>query len=287
MANLRHAFAIGLATSATLAVVSMALGQTTASQTPKPRFAQSIPDVSADPIPDDGATVRVTATGDPDEDATLAAKFDAEDHGILAIRDHEAALRTVVANMPNPFVRLSATGAERIYRADSMEGCVAFAESQPRPATGQIGHFVCRGNPYPTAAFYLGSYYNEIGQPERALAVLDLGLVAGPNSPILLAERDAALAAQQRWDDELAGAARGLAIPNLAPTDHALMLRNRGYALTELKRLDEAQQAYEESLQLEPDNALAKNELTYIAGLKAGAQATQGGMFMPNRPKSN
>ena len=62
------------------------------------------------------------------------------------------------------------------------------------------------------------------------------------------------------------------------------MLRNRGYALTELRRLDEAQAAYEASLTLDPANALAENELRYIASLKAGAAPTKGVIFMPNRP---
>jgi len=244
MANLGRSLA-SLALGAALGVAGAALAQPVTSEAPKPQFAQTIPDVSSDETLFAGAGVQVTATGDPDEDATLSAERDAEDHGILVIKDHETALLKVVADMPNPFVRQSASGGELLYRADSMRGCIAFAASQPRPAQGSSGHFVCRGNPYPTAAFYLGSYYNEIRQPEQALAVLDLGLVAGPNSPILIAERDAALASLQRWDDELAGSARGLAIANLSPKDHALMLRNRGYALTELKRLDEAQQAYE------------------------------------------
>ena len=84
------------------------------------------------------------------------AKVDAESHGVLVIKDHEAALLKVLADMPNPFVRQGVSQGETIYRADSMEACVAFAEAQPRPAPGQSGRFVCRGNPFPTAAFYLG-----------------------------------------------------------------------------------------------------------------------------------
>ncbi len=276
-----------LALGAGLAVASAASAEPATSPAPRPAFAPSIPDVSSDEALFDGAGVRVTSTGDPDEDATLSARRDAEDHGVLVIKDHESALLKVLADIPNPFVRQSVAGGELIYRANSMAGCVAFAESHPRPAPGGSNHFVCRGNPYPTAAFYLGSYYNEIGQPDRALTVLDLGLVAGPNSPLLISERNAALDALRRWDDTLAGAARGLAIPNLSPKDRALMLRNRGFALTELKRLDEAEQAYRDSLEFDSDNALAKNELKYLAGLKAGARATPGALLMPNRPKKN
>ena len=133
-------------------------------------------------------------------------------------------------------VRAPADGVsqgETIYRADSMEACVAFAEAQPRPAPGQSGRFVCRGNLFPTAAFYLGSYYNEVGQPDQALAG---ALNLGPDRRAELA--DPARRTQRRHDNSartvgrmsLAGADRGLAIEALSPTDHALMLRNRGYA---------------------------------------------------------
>lgn len=255
------------------------------------RQAQAMPDISlrvespgaSAATGRDGEINVVVAGSDADADATQAAADDVGARGISAIVDHEAQLHDVLAHMPDPFVRVTVAGAQLAYLANSFADCLAFAGAR---AAGGTSHVVCRGNPYASAGFYLGSYYNEIGQPDRAVAALDLGLVAGPNSPILIAERNAALNALQRWDDALAGAARGLAIPDLAPKDRALMLRNRGYALTELKRLDEAQQAYQNSLALDPDNALAKNELTYIAGLKAGAAATPGGIFMPNKPKS-
>ena len=169
------------------------------------------------------------------------------------------------------------------YRADSAEGCLAET-ARLRAAAGQATiDLVCRGNPYPTAAFYLGSYFNETAQPNAAIEVLNLGLVAAPDSPLLLTERNAAFNALHHWDDTLSGADRGLAIANLLPRDRARLLRNRGYALTELRRLDDAQQAYEASLQLEPDSALAKNELAYIARLKNGGTGAPTKIFMPYR----
>ena len=50
-----------------------------------------------------------------------------------------------------------------------------------------------------------------------------------------------------------------------------LVLRGIGFALTELGRLQEAREAYEASLRIEPDNALAKNELAYLDRLQANA----------------
>lgn len=47
-----------------------------------------------------------------------------------------------------------------------------------------------------------------------------------------------------------------------------MLLRGMGFALIELDRLDEAEQAFNQSLQLEPGNALARNELRYIEQLR-------------------
>lgn len=265
-------------------VLALSLAASASAQ-PPPTFAQSLPQISpeADAISNAGA--REVSSGDADADPVLAAQVDVGAHGILAIKDHQAALQQVLADMPDPFVRQSVQGAVTTYRSDSLADCVAHATA--KGSVGRSEKLICKGNPFPAAAFYLGSYDNEIGKPDDALAALDRGLIAGPKATLLIAERNAALIALHRWDDVLAGAARGLAIANLSPRDHALMLRNRGFALTELKRLDEAQQAYQDSLALEPDNTLAKNELCYIAGLKAGAAPTAGSIFMPNKPKSN
>ncbi len=48
----------------------------------------------------------------------------------------------------------------------------------------------------------------------------------------------------------------------------AAALRGIGYALVELKRLDEAERAYQDSLKIEPNNPIAQNELAYIRELQ-------------------
>jgi tetratricopeptide (TPR) repeat protein len=90
-------------------------------------------------------------------------------------------------------------------------------------------------------------------------------------------ERGAALMALRRWPEVLANEDKGLKAPELGGPEKARLLRGRGYALTELNRLEEAQAAYQESLKLDPDSELAKHELTYIAGLMAGKPKTEPG----------
>jgi tetratricopeptide (TPR) repeat protein len=212
----------------------------------------------------------LASTGDADADAVLAALREVHARGIVAVRNHEAALQTVLANMPRPFVRSRTVNGVAQYRADSMEDCVAFAGTLPQTGAS----LDCKGNPFPTAALLLGSYYDEIGKPDRALAALDAGLVAAPNSPLVITERGAALISLRRLNDVLANDERGLAIANLSDHDRARLMRGRGAALTDLNRLDEAQQAYLDSLKLDPNNPVANNELAYIAQLRAGGGAS-------------
>lgn len=265
-------------------------GRLSAAPLSAPATAQTIADVTPEMDVLLGHGAVLTSTGDPDVDATLAASNDAQKNGVMAVKAHEADLLRVLADMPDPFVREVTRKGVVVYRADSMYDCVAHATAaaQTHPGEKRPGGKLtldCAGNPFPMAAMMLGSYYNEIGQSDSAIAVLDRGLVAGPNSPTLISERNAALIVLHRWDELLAGADRGLAIANLAPRDHARLLRNRGYALTELKRLDEAQGDYETSLQLDPTSELAHHELAYIAGLKRGAAPTPSGGLIPLAPK--
>jgi tetratricopeptide (TPR) repeat protein len=49
----------------------------------------------------------------------------------------------------------------------------------------------------------------------------------------------------------------------------AIALRGMGFSLIELNRLDEAEQAFKQSLEIDPMNALALNELAYIKNLRS------------------
>ena len=236
-----------------------------------------------------GLKAELTSTGDPDEDAVLAARRDLDSKGVLSVREHEAALRKVLADMPRPFTRVQTVDGKTIYRADSMDDCIALHPTGQKPAKDGSTSFVCKGNPFPTAGFYLGLYFNEIGQFDKALVVLDAGLLAAPRSPALSGERGASLMQLGRFAEGLTNADNGLAIDNLADRDRARLYRSRGYALTELNRLDEAEAAYVTSLQIEPNNTVAPHEIAYIQGLRKGRNRTPSILtpLQPSQPKSN
>jgi hypothetical protein len=176
-----------------LAVAALILAcSATARAAPAPKSVPDLPQITAgeSAVADFaalmGGKAEITKTGDSDEDAVLAARRDVDKNGILAVGPRVDALKAVLAHMPNPFTRTRVVNGMTYYRADSDEECDAHT-----PA-GRPKSFVCKGNPFAVAGFYLGSYYNEIGKPNEALTALDAGLTAAPNAPLMLAERCAA-----------------------------------------------------------------------------------------------
>ena len=91
----------------------------------------------------------------------------------------------------------------------------------------------------------------------------------GESRPMLLVEQGAALGALRRFDAALASYEEALAIPGVDDQTRAYMMRGRGGVLIDLNRLDEAEASFRDSLKLAPDSAVAKNELQYIANLRA------------------
>jgi tetratricopeptide (TPR) repeat protein len=97
--------------------------------------------------------------------------------------------------------------------------------------------------------------------------------------PYLTSERGAALLALKQWPDALANYEKGLGISPLPDSARALLLRGRGFSLTELGRLDDAEKSYRDSLIAEPNNARALAELNYIARIRAGGAPTASGLL--------
>ena len=149
---------------------------------------------------------------------------------------------------------------------------------------------VAVADPYPGIGFYLGSYYNEVGQGQTALRVLDAALAAdsfaglpGEMAEFLIPERGAALGSLRRLQDALATYDQGLKLPNLSQKGRARMLRGKGFALTDLNRLDEAEAAYKESLTYDPGNDHALHELDYIRQVRAGAGRGEAVLALPGQ----
>lgn len=135
-------------------------------------------------------------------------------------------------------------------------------------------------NAYAFLGHELGVYYDEIGKFEDGVRVLDQTLALSPDPAArkgetmggMLIEKSFALTELKRYDEALSVCDEALAIPTLTVKDRSRAYRGKGFVYTETDRLDDALAAYRESLKVEPGNPRALNEIRYIEGLKAGGK---------------
>jgi tetratricopeptide (TPR) repeat protein len=220
-----------------------------------------------------------------------ATKSDVQSADIIAVERHRNDLELALAEAHDA---IATAAAHNIVLTDGdAETIMALSGAAlDKSKASRSGQAV--QNPYPGIALYLGSYYNEIGKPAEAVRVIDLGLATfsipdvdlGTHVPILLGERGAALNILHRSAEALTSYDRALAISDQPDRDRARLQRGRGFSLTELNRLDEAETAYQESLKLEPGNERAEHELDYIAQVKSGSAPTQAFLATVKRGQS-
>lgn len=204
---------------------------------------------------------------------TLAAS---QTGGFDVVRDRMTELQAVLTHAPSPFSQVEERAGVVYIRETSPEGCLAgMLEFAARKAPSASKKAVCIDNPYPVAALLIGSYLDDVRRPEDGLAILDRGLSFDPHYPVLVAEKGASLNMLRRPADALAVYQGGLAeIPVLDNWQRGILMRGEGYALVELKRYDEAKQAYEASLKIDPNHGHAAKELAYIACVRSGCPST-------------
>jgi tetratricopeptide (TPR) repeat protein len=227
--------------------------------------------------------------------AVLAAtEADAKSGGVRAVEPHVPDLEQALVDGKQAFQPLPGDGPRYVLTDGSAETLMALLTAAvDQQSTKTNRDTIAVKNPYPMISLYLGSYYNEIGKNDDAVRVLDAGIALrsepdsmGETLPFLLGERGAALGALRKWEDALASYDKGLLVEKMPDQQRARLFRGRGYALTELSRLDDAEEAYKNSLKFDPNNALAHNELHYIASVKAGGlKSPPGPLKLSDSPK--
>jgi len=121
---------------------------------------------------------------------------------------------------------------------------------------------------YPRAFYYMGFLLVKVGVPEQALQLLDKGMLLEPH-PMFWLEKGRALGLLKRGEEAIASYQHVLDMPGLVQTKlKAVAIRGIGFQLIEQGLLDAAEQTFQESLRLDPNNPVALNELQYIAQLR-------------------
>jgi tetratricopeptide (TPR) repeat protein len=106
------------------------------------------------------------------------------------------------------------------------------------------------------------------GLLDNALLCIEKGLELEPDHPYLWMQRGLILSEAGQFKEALAAYQTASVIRTWASqTVIAWSLRSQGYALIELGHLGEAQAVYRHSLELDPGNEVAENELGYIEHL--------------------
>jgi tetratricopeptide (TPR) repeat protein len=106
-------------------------------------------------------------------------------------------------------------------------------------------------------------------QPERALFCLDCGLELEPDHPDHWSEKGFVLGKLKRHGEALQCYIRAATIREWAPAVQiARALRGQGVQLVDLERLNDAEVALQRSLEFEPGNNLALQELEYVQQLR-------------------
>ncbi len=189
----------------------------------------------------------------------------------------DAALAQVIEPTIAEFEKEYAGRKERIYCArDAAETLLYMARSSEK---GEAAQAVSAGYAY---AYYLKGYILvDRSDFDGALPFLQKAVELSPSNAQFLSELGHVYQTGKQWPKSLETFDRAIegarTLPDNTNQSGTLRraLRGRGYALIELNRLDEAEKAYAECLELDPDDAKAKGELNYVKGLRAKQAPTK------------
>lgn len=176
-------------------------------------------------------------------------------------------LMSVIANAPMRYEHQSATNdGSLVIRFWDQQEFIHYV-NWTKPDRQIFWH----ASAYPRAFFYLG--FIAVGDRDynTAIAWLDKAYALEPSNPKIALEKAQALMGLKRHAEALNLFKQASAVgPFTSGADAARGLRGQGFVLIELGRHEEAEDALKASLKLDPNSDMAKNELLYLARLKAG-----------------
>jgi tetratricopeptide (TPR) repeat protein len=128
---------------------------------------------------------------------------------------------------------------------------------------------------YGDAYFLRGYSLAALNRDVEAKASIETAIAISPQNAQFLAELGNHFARLKNWDSSLKtyrsaeSAAREFSPDEFRKTELGRALRGQGYALVELNRLSEAEQAYQKCIDLDSNDRKAIAELRYVQSLKA------------------
>lgn len=205
------------------------------------------------------------ATAAPDDPATTQkAGLDAASTALLKGQP-QAALDTV-GPVIAAFEKAQAGEKRRLFCGMSTAQTIAYmglAASQKQSA-------VALAPDYCDALFVKGYALVDLGRLPEARATYEKLVALAPMHAHFLAELGQSYRPDRNWAKMLelcdrASSYADLSAPERVKQEHGLAWRCMGYALVEQGKFDEAEALYRQCLELDPTDAKAKGELTYIA----------------------
>ncbi|WP_294204628.1 tetratricopeptide repeat protein [uncultured Sphingomonas sp.] len=197
----------------------------------------------------------------------------------------EAAARLLRAHQPQAVVdRLApviaaydadlAHEARRIYCGESPQETLLYLAMAAKDKVSAVA--IAPG--YCTALYMKGYALVDLGRVAEAKAIYERLLALAPMYAQYQTEYGQLIRLEKDWPRMLdictrSAAAAKIADPQIRVFQEGAALRCQGYALIEMQRWDEAEARYRQALVLDPNDAKAKNELTYIAEQRAKAKS--------------
>ena len=151
-----------------------------------------------------------------------------------------------------------------------------FITCSTRDREQKGGKRIVLAQPSYSKAYYLLAYMSvQSRKSDEANTYIDKALELEPDHPILLLEKGLIFQLTRSYEEAIR---RFDAVINskgcVTDYEKARALRAKGVSLIDLGKLDDAEQALNESLKIAPNNKVALKELDYIRNIRAGGSST-------------
>lgn len=206
----------------------------------------------------------VAIAAEPDMDAAQHAALETASNALLAGHPDEALSRIepVIAAYRAAYAAETRTTYCGMSTAQTL-AYMALAVSEKHDA-------VALGPGYCDALYVKGFALVDLKRLPEARAAYEQVVALAPMHAHFLTELGQTYRLDRNWPKMLDLCTKAAGLADLAPpekvgAEHGFAWRCMGYALTEQGKFDESEALYRKCLELDPNDAKAKSELTYIA----------------------